>query len=582
MNVINLVKQKMMKTPWIKFYKKEERKIKVEDISIYDTLIKNNVGREKNIAINYFGKLITYREFFYKIDQAANAFRSQGIRYGDVVTICMPNTPEALISFYALNKIGAVANMIHPLSGEEEIKQYLVSTHSVMLIMIDVCYEKVKNVIKETDVYKTVVTSASDSMKFLLGFGYQITQGYKIKKPKRSEEYVYWKDFVHKGLNYRDSHKAVVTKDTPAVILHSGGTTGNPKGIVLSNGNFNALSEQAKIVFKTVDIGTKVLAIMPIFHGFGLGVSINAPLDLGCQVILIPQFNAKKFDKLLDKYKPNILFGVPTLFEALIDTENEHLDLSMLKYVISGGDSLSLSLERRINVYLANHHAKVTISQGYGMTESLAAIALAFGDANKPGSIGIPFPSNYIKIVKPGTREEVSYGEDGEICVSGPTVMLGYLDNEKETNEMLQIHKDGMVWLHTGDMGMMDEDGVVYYRQRIKRMIISSGYNIYPAHVEQIIEEHPAVLKCTVIGIPHPYKVEVPKAYIVLKNGYNPLTVRKSIRDHCKKNLAVYAIPYEFEYRKSLPKTLIGKVDFKKLQEENSEHRKSVRDEKEG
>ena len=580
MNVINLIKQKMIKTPWLKFYKKEDKKIKVEDISIYDALVKNNVGRDKNIAINYFGKLITYKEFFHKIDQAACAFRSQGIRYGDVVTICMPNTPEALISFYALNKIGAIANMIHPLSGEEEIKHYLISTHSVMLIMIDVCYEKVKNVINETDVYKTVVTSASDSMKFLLSFGYQITQGYKIKKPKKSEKYVYWKDFIRKGLNYHDAHKAVIIKDNPAVILHSGGTTGSPKGIVLSNGNFNALSEQAKIVFKNVDVGTKVLAIMPIFHGFGLGVSINAPLDLGCEVILLPQFNAKKFDKLLEKYKPNILFGVPTLFEALVNTKNEHLDLSMLRYVISGGDSLSLSLERRINVYLSNHHAHVTVSQGYGMTESLAAVALAFGEANKPGSIGIPFPGNYIKIVRPETQEEVPYGEDGEICIHGPTVMLGYLDNEKETNEMLQIHKDGMVWLHTGDMGMMDEDGVVYYRQRIKRMIISSGYNIYPAYVEQIIEEHPAVLKCTVIGIPHPYKVEVPKAYIVLKNGYNPLTIRKSIREHCKKNLATYAIPYEFEYRKSLPKTLIGKVDFKKLQEENSEYRKSVRNEK--
>ena len=260
--------------------------------------------------------------------------------------------------------------------------------------------------------------------------------------------------------------------------------------------------------------------------------------------------------------------------------KNEHLNLSSLKYVISGGDSLSSTLERKINVYLENHHAKVKISQGYGMTESLAAVALAIGKCNKPGSIGIPFPSNYIKIVKPGTQEEVTYQEDGEICISGPTVMAGYLDNEKETNEMLQIHKDGMIWLHTGDMGTMDEDGVVFYKQRIKRMIISSGYNIYPAYVEQIIEEHPAVMKCTVIGIPHPYKIEVPKAYIVLKNGYNPITIRKSIKDHCKKNLASYAIPYEFEYRKSLPKTLIGKIDFKKLQEENSEHRKNVRNEK--
>lgn len=580
MNVVNLIRQKMMKTPWTKYYKKEDRKIKIEDISIYQMLVKNNASRDKNVAINYYGTLITYKELFYKINQAANAFRSQGIRRGDIVTICMPNTPEALIAFYAINKIGAVANMIHPLSGEQEIKNYLISTHSVMLIMIDICYEKVKNVIKETDVYKTIVTSASDSMGFLLTFGYQVTQGYKIKKPKRSEEYVYWKDFIRKGLNYRDTAEITVGKDTPAVILHSGGTTGNPKGIVLSNGNFNALSTQAKIVFSEVGSKDKVLAIMPIFHGFGLGVSINAPLALGCEVILVPQFNAKKFDKLLEKYKPNILFGVPTLFEALINANNEHLNLSMVKYVISGGDSLSPALERRINVFLANHKARIQVSQGYGMTESLAAVAVAFGKANKPGSIGIPLPSNYIKIVKPRTQDEVPYGEDGEICISGPTVMLGYLDNEKETNEMLQIHKDGLIWLHTGDMGTMDEDGVIFYRQRIKRMIISSGYNIYPAHVEQVIEEHPAVLKCTVVGIPHPYKIEVPKAYIVLKNGYKPLSVRKSIREHCKKNLAAYAIPYEFDYRKSLPKTLIGKVDFKKLQEENSEHRKRVRNEK--
>lgn len=571
MNVINLIKQKMIKTPWSKYYKKEERKIKVEDISIYEMLEKCSIGRKKNIALNYYGKQINYKEFLHKINQAANAFCSQGIRRGDIVTICMPNTPEALIAFYAINKIGAIANMIHPLSGEKEIKEYLTTTHSVMLIMIDICYEKVKNIIKETDVYKTIVISASDSMNFFLAFGYQVTQGHKVKKPKRSEEYVYWKDFIRKGLNYHAKEDYHTTKQTPAVILHSGGTTGSPKGIILTNGNFNALTEQAKIVFKNIESKEKVLAIMPIFHGFGLGVSINAPLDLGCEVILIPQFNAKKFDKLIEKYKPNILFGVPTLYEALINTKNDKLNLKMLKYIISGGDSLSPSLERRINVFLSNHGADITISQGYGMTESLAAVALSFGEANKPGSIGIPFPSNYMKIVKPGTQDEVAYGEDGEICISGPTVMVGYLDNEKETNEMLQIHKDGMVWLHTGDIGMMDEDGVIYYKQRLKRMIISSGYNVYPAYVEQVIEEHPAVLKCTVIGIPHPYKIEVPKAYIVLKNEYNPLTVKKSIKEHCRKNLAKYAIPAEFEYRKSLPKTLIGKVDFKKLQEESRE-----------
>ena len=568
MNVINLIKQKLIKTPWAKYYKKEDLKLKVPDISMYEALKEVVLKYESRTAINYFGKKLSYREFLNLIDKAALAFRSQGVRRGDIVTICMPNTPEAMIAFYAINKIGAISNMIHPLSGEIEIKEYLTSTNSVMLVMIDVCYDKVKNIIKDTSVYKTIVVSARDSMPFFTGLGYQISQGFKIKGPTKSEAYLYWNDFLKKASGYNNLLDIKISRDDPAVILHSGGTTGKPKGIILSNGNFNALTEQAKIVFNDVDVGDRVLGIMPIFHGFGLGVSTIGPFILGCELIMVPQFNAKKFDKLLEKYKPNVIFGVPTLYEALAGTKNDYLDLSGLKYAISGGDSLSRNLIKRVNDYLSSHNAKIKISQGYGMTESLAAVALSYGEAYREDSIGIPFPGNYIKIVTPETQEEVPYGEDGEICISGPTVMLGYLDNEKETNEMLQIHKDGMIWLHTGDIGMMDSNGILYYKQRLKRLIISSGYNIYPSHIEEVIEGHPSVLKCSVIGIPHPYKVEVPKAFIVLKNDYNPLTVKASIKEYCKKNLASYAIPKEFEFRKSLPKTLIGKVDFKKLREE--------------
>ena len=568
MNVINLIKQKLIKTPWAKYYKKEDLKLKVPDISMYEALKEVVLKYESRTAINYFGKKLSYREFLNLIDKAALAFRSQGVRRGDIVTICMPNTPEAMIAFYAINKIGAISNMIHPLSGEVEIKEYLTSTNSVMLVMIDVCYDKVKNIIKDTSVYKTIVVSARDSMPFFTGLGYQISQGFKIKGPTKSEAYLYWNDFLKKASGYNNLLDIKISRDDPAVILHSGGTTGKPKGIILSNGNFNALTEQAKIVFNDVEVGDRVLGIMPIFHGFGLGVSTIGPFILGCELIMVPQFNAKKFDKLLEKYKPNVIFGVPTLYEALAGTKNDYLDLSGLKYAISGGDSLSRNLIKRVNDYLSSHNAKIKISQGYGMTESLAAVALSYGEAYREDSIGIPFPGNYIKIVTPETQEEVPYGKDGEICISGPTVMLGYLDNEKETNEMLQIHKDGMIWLHTGDIGMMDSNGILYYKQRLKRLIISSGYNIYPSHIEEVIEGHPSVLKCSVIGIPHPYKVEVPKAFIVLKNDYNPLTVKASIKEYCKKNLASYAIPKEFEFRKSLPKTLIGKVDFKKLREE--------------
>ena len=561
--------KKKSKTPWNEYYKSENIKFKIPEGSIY-RLIRDQVAeRDGMYAYSYYGHNVTYKEFMKQIDSAAKAFRSQGIRKGDVVTICMPNTPEALISFYALNKIGAIASMIHPLSSEQEIKNYLINTNSVMLVMIDLCYEKVAGVIKETDVYKTILVSAGSSMSIPMKLGYIFTKSYKIKKPYFKGEYLHWKDFIAKGSNYNGRVETETDKDTPAVILHSGGTTGTPKGIVLSNGNFNAEAEQVKMLFTKLEPNDKVLAIMPVFHAFGLGVSMHAVLHIGACVDLIPQFDAKRFDKLLIQHNPSIIVGVPTLFEALLNTNNKKLNLSSLKYVISGGDSLSESLGNRVNEFLLDHNAEVQVMQGYGLSEASGAVALAYDDYNVLGSIGIPFPGNAIKIVRAHTQEELPIGEVGEICINGPTVMMGYFNNEEETNDALQIHKDKDLWLHTGDMGYIREDGVIFYQSRLKRMIISSGYNVYPQQIENIIESHEAVMKCTVIGIPHKYKVQVAKAIIVLKSGYSDTSsIKKSIKELCEKNLARYSLPYEYEFRKSLPKTLIGKVDFKKLAEE--------------
>ncbi len=575
MGILDIFKGKKKLTgPWLKYYTKEDINFKVPDVSIYEFLKERSKEWKHSIAYNYFGKTATFDAFIKEIDEAARSFRCQGIRPGDVVTVCMPNTPEAIISFYALNKIGAVANMIHPLSGEQEIKEYLVSTNSVMLVMVDLCYEKVKNIIKETNVYKTIVISVKDSMPVLIGMGYFFTRGFKVSRPSRSEDYLYWKDFIRKGHRYHNDGTIQVKKDMPAVILHSGGTTGSPKGIVLSNANFNVLSFQIKGTIYDIGVGDRTLAILPVFHGFGLCANIHLPLTIGATVVPVPQLDAKKFDKLLEKYRPTILFGVPTLYEAMCNIKNDSLDLSFVKYVISGGDSLKPAAIRKVDLYLREHNSKAVLSQGYGMTESVSATAVAL-KVNKEGSIGIPLPGNFYKVVTPNTQEEVQVGEDGEICVSGPSVMLGYLNNEKETNEILQIHKDGHVWLHTGDIGYMDSDGVFFYKQRLKRMLIVSGYNVYPSHVESVIEEHAAVMNCTVIGIPHPYKVQVPKAFIVLNSDYkDSYSVKKSIKEHCEKNLAKYAIPAEFEFRQSLPKTMIGKVDFKQLQVEEDNKRK--------
>ena len=564
--------KKKNKTIWNEYYKSKDVKFKVPEDSIYNLIKKQVPGREKLYAYSYFGHSVTYKVFMDQIDSAAKAFRSQGIRKGDVVTICMPNTPEALISFYALNKIGAIASMIHPLSSEQEIKNYLISTNSVMMVMIDLCYEKVAGIIKETDVYKTILVSAGSSMSIPMKLGYIFTKSYKIKKPYFKGEYMYWRDFIAKGNNYKGKVENEVDKDTPAVILHSGGTTGTPKGIVLSNGNFNAEAEQIKMLFTKLEPNDKVLAIMPVFHAFGLAVSMHGVLHIGACIDLIPQFDAKHFDKLLLKHDPSIIVGVPTLFEALLNTNNKKLNLSKLKYVICGGDSLTESLGNKVNEYLLDHKSDATIMQGYGLSEASGAVILAYGESNVLGSIGIPFPGNSVKIVRPHTQDELPNGEIGEICISGPTVMMGYYNNEEETNDALQIHKDKQLWLHTGDMGYIREDGIIFYQSRLKRMIISSGYNVYPQQIETVIESHEAVMKCTVIGIPHKYKVQVAKAIIVLKSGYTDTSsIKKSIKELCEKNLSRFSLPYEYEFRESLPKTLIGKVDFKKLAEENQE-----------
>ena len=564
------------KRPWEKYYKRNERNIKVPNMSVYEYLRECNKDNMDAIAINYFNKTMTFRYFFGEVNLCAKALRSQGIRPGDVVTVLMANTPEAVIAFYAINKIGAIANMVHPLSAEEEIKHSLVSTKSVMLIAINVSCKKVMNIIEETDVYKTVVVSPGDSMPTLLKFGYYITQGRKIEVPKKSEDFMFWNDFMMKGRHYTQKVLVKTTNDQPAAILHSGGTTGTPKNIVLTNGNFNALSCQARIIFPLVKSGDSMLTILPLFHCFGLCVCVHAVMCLNGGVILIPQFDAKKFDSLLSKYKPTLIAGVPTLFEAMMNNKKvQDMNLSYIKYLIVGGDSLTEVKNNEMNKFIRSHGIQNDVVQGYGMTETTGPTVAGVMGTGIPGAIGIPLPGNDMKIVSVDTKEEVPFGEVGEICISGPVVMPGYLDNEKETNEMLEKDEKGKIWVHTGDLGYVNEDGILYYVQRLKRMLIVSGYNVYPSHVENVLMEHPAVLNCGVIGIPHPYKVQVPKAFIVLNSGYKAdNALKKEIKEYCEKNLAFYMIPKEFVFRESLPKTMIGKVNYRELEKEEKENNK--------
>ena len=571
--LFNLFKiKKDIPAPWKKYYDDNEFNIKIPNISIYEQIKRTCLRYPNSVAIEYLGNKIKYKKFLKKIDRCAISFKYNGVKKGDIISICLPNVPEALICLYALNKIGAIGNMIHPLSAEEEIKESLISTKSKYLVMIDMFYSKVKNIISSTNVKKVIFVSASNSMKFYMKLPYKIMNIKKYEHYHLNKLYTNWFLFNLKSLfvNKKNIKFKKYTKNTPAVILHSGGTSGKPKNVVIQNRAFLLLTEQDKVIVKNMNVGEGCLAIMPNFHGFGLAVSMHVQIACGYKCILVPTFDPKKFDVLLNKTKPSIIFGVPTLFEALINSNNvKNLDLSNLKYVISGGDTLPKTLEDDVNRYLIKHNADTIITQGYGLTEALSAICLGTKKINKSGSVGIPMPGNYIKIINPVTRERCKYNEVGEICIHNKALMLGYLNNETETNEALQMHDDGHIWLHTGDLGYMDEDGFTFYKGRSKRMIICSGYNVYPSHIESVIESHPAVLQCSVVGMPHPYKKEVPKAFIVLKSGFHGLFIKNEIKEFCKKNLEHHMVPYKFIYRKSLPKTKIGKVDFRKLMEDD-------------
>ena len=573
MNIFDIFrKRKEIPKPWAKYYTDDEMNVNIPNISIYKQLYKTAVKYPNNKAYRYLGKNVSYKNFIKQIDKAAISFKKMGIKKGDVVTFCLPNIPEVLIGFYALNKLGAIASMVHPLSAEEEIKESVMSTKSKYLVMLDMFYDKIKNTAMGTKIKNVIFVSPSNSMKPLLKIGYKLINIGKIKRHPKNDFYMSWNKFIRKSNFSKEVVVDKYGKDTPAVILHSGGTSGKPKNVVLQNRSFVMAAIQESICLKYLNVGDSCLTIMPNFHGFGLSVCMHSLITLGLTSILVPQFDSKKFDILFKKNKPSIVLGVPTLFEALISNNNvKNLDLSFLKMAISGGDMLPKSLEDRVNKYFEEHNSKARITQGYGMTEALAAVCLGIGDVNKSGSIGIPLPGNNIKIINPATRKTNPYNVVGEICINNKALMMGYLNNEAETNEALQIHEDGHVWLHSGDLGYMDEDGFIFCKGRLKRMIITSGYNVYPSHIEEVIQSHPAVLQCTVVGVPHPYKQEVPKAFIVLKEGYHVLFVKNEIKEYCKKNLAKYMVPHDFVYRKKLPKTKIGKVDFRKLQSDIGE-----------
>ena len=551
---------------WHYHHKKLPKNVKYFEGSLYDAVYESTLKYPYNTAIEYENNQITYKQLIKKINKVAKALKTLGVNKGDKVTICMPNTPEEVTMFYAINEIGAVANMIHPLSSEKDIEYYLNKSNSKVMLCIDIAYKKVNNIIDNTSLEKVIVTSATKSMERITAFLYWLLKGRKINI-KENEKIILWDHFIAKANLYNEDPYEQVASNDPAVILYSGGTTGKPKGVVISNYSFNAQALQSKYTEpEALEPENAFLTFLPNFHAFGIGICTHTPLYNGMRAILIPQFNAKKFKKYLRKYKFNVLCGVPTLYDAVSKMKFRKNELSTLKLVVCGGDAMSIDLKKRVNAFLKEYGCKTELKIGYGLTESSGVVSLSpDGILDESDVIGYPFPNTEFKIIDINTKKETPLEEDGELIISGPNIMLEYLDEPEETKNTL-FQMDGKTWLHTGDIACVDKRGLFHYKSRLKRMIITSGYNVYPSHVEEILTNHEAILKCAVIGIKNESKGEIVKAFIVLREGYNNLLTKSSIQKYMKENLAKFEIPREIRYIDDLPTTLVGKIAYKELE----------------
>ena len=558
------------KTPWAPFMGEVPLHLDYFEGSMFDKVAQIAAQYPNNVAFDFMGKSTTYKQMVQEIEKCARALKTIGVRENDKVTIAMPNCPQAIYMFYAVNLVGAIANMIHPLSAEKEIEFYLNESESVTAITLDQFYHKFESIRANTGVVNIIIASVKDALSKPVRAGYMLTEGRKIKKIPKEAPVIRWNEFMRLSNACFYNYKVQRRSEDPAVILYSGGTTGTTKGIVLTNKNFNALGQQVIATNPMFRPGDKMLAAMPLFHGFGLGVCIHTMLSQGGRCILIPRFTAKSYAKQIVKYRCNFIAGVPTLYEALLRLPSmDGADLSCLKGVFSGGDSLSIELKKKFDKFLYDHKAVVQVREGYGTTETVTACCLTPVNYFKEGSIGIPFPDTYIKIVEPGTDREVPYGEEGEILLAGPTVMKEYMKHPDETAQTLRHHADGLTWVYTGDLGVMDEEGFIYFKGRAKRMIISSGYNVYPAQIENILDAHDMVQMSCVIGVPDAYKMQKVKAFVKLAPG-TPANdeTKKILLDHCRKHIAKYAMPYDIEFKEDMPKTLVGKVAYRVLEEE--------------
>ena len=552
--------------PWLKYYRKEDIDSTLPECSIYEYMYENNKNYPRDIAINYFGRKITYAELFTNIDKTAKAFQAVGVKKGEIVTVALPSIPEALYVVYALNKIGAVANMIHPLAGKNEIIGYLNEVKSRVAVIFDKTMDIIGDGIRETSVEQAVVVTAGYS----LSLGLKIAYSLKNKASDCKGVFKEWEDFIKNGKKIelkpykKDCH-------TMAIISHTGGTTGEPKGVMCSDYNVNSLMLQSISGFKHDERQHCALAVLPPFVNYSLISSMLEMLAIGYIVVLLPKYEPAQIWNYISKYHPNVVLSIPAYWEKLLD-KDKCVDMTFFEQIYYGGESMSQETESAINDVLRRCGSKTELLKGLGSTELTSVASQTYPWCNDIGSVGIPLLKMNCKIVNPETYVELPYNSDGEICFTGPTLMLGYYNNEMATNEVIKVHSDGKRWLHTGDLGHITEDGVIYVTGRIKRIVMTKGQDgqvtkLFPDRIEKAIYSVENVELCCVVGVPDERRINIPKAYVVLKHGNNDVDgIKDEILQQCHDALPEYMVPEMIEIMDDLPRTPRGKVDYRVLE----------------
>lgn len=554
--------------PWLKYYDQKFIDQTLPALSAFEYVCQRSKNHLNDTALEYYGRKFTYADLIVNVKKTAAALRGAGVKKGDIITVVSIMTPEIIALFYAADMMGATLNLVDPRYSVEGIREYIEEVDSHLLVCLNVVYERCRQAAKRTNVEKVIVLSPADSLPPVMAVGYKLTTP---DKNKYASNVIRWKQFI-KGGEGQSTAAEPYDPDHACVVVHTGGTTGSPKGVMLTDDCFNGIALQFQAYPKLFHRGQKLMNVMPPFIAYGFACGIHLPLVLGFTVIIIPNLDPAKLGSLVLKHKPEHMFGVPTHYQQLAaDPKLRDKDLSFIINYAAGGDSLSRGAEQTVNDFLAAHGARYPIAKGYGMTEVSSAATVAAGLDNKPGSVGIPMVNTVVAAFEPGTDQELPIGQRGELCISGPCLMKGYYNKADETAMILRRHPDGRIWVHTGDMGYLDEDGFVFLDSRIKRMIIRhDGFKVFPSMIENVVSRHPAVHQCSVVGCADKDHTQgrLPFVYIVLKadTTAKKKQVIRELERMCTEELPEYVQPVAYKFISSMPMTPVGKVDYRQLE----------------